>query len=636
MTSSSGLSRYLSSLQNRSSTTSDEVATLTGLIRDCTGTDYTSLEYIEDSTHSNYKHIEDTVFDTLNDPETDSLHYRMQVPLRKNTVKLALLTLVRSSKQYTEEDLSSISSYLGVLQLHCEINKLSCANKTMNNQDLLAASVSHEIRTPLNGVIGYAQLLLQTELNLKQQEFVNSLNQCSIQLMQIINDILDFSKLLAGRMDVNKDCFPLRELSANISRTLESKLNEKRQTLEFKYAENLPYFIIVDRCKVTQILMNLVSNSIKYSGIGAKISVNITKCTGKDTLEIDVIDAGNGIDSSDFERIFEPFVRVDNTGTTGTGLGLVIAKKLVELMNGRMSVSSVPGIKTVFSFTLDYIRYDQYKLEILQDVEFLTGKDILVVDDNTDNRILLSEWLLAWNAKPVICASALEALRYGLSTNYEFVVGLIDICMPGISGIELAEQLNEARPNIPLIGLSSIDSRIDRSRFVAVLEKPLNRIQLGSVISTTINTFSGQTILSEPGKDRRRSLKVLIAEDMDYNRNLLVSMLDTLGYHVVIEAADGKKAIEELDACRSVGDPIQVVLLDLRMPKVDGFGVLEHIEKYEDAPRVVITSASVLDTDRRRANQYGVEHFLIKPLQLSQLSSILGSISESIEEEKKR
>ena len=634
MSSSSSLSRYLSSLQNRSSSAVDEVATLTDLIKDCTNTEHASIEYIEDTTHDNHQYIEDTVFDAVKDPDTGSLKYRMQVPLRKDTVKLALLTLVRSSKVYTESDLSDISSYLGVLQLHCEINKLN-SNNPAKNQDLLAASVSHEIRTPLNGVIGYAQLLLQTELNHKQQEFVNSLNQCSIQLMQIINDILDFSKLLAGRMDVSKDCFPLRDLSANITRTLESKLNEKRQTLEFKYAENLPYFIIVDRCKVTQILMNLVSNSIKYSGIGAKIIVNITKVANDNTLMIDVVDTGNGIDPSDFERIFEPFVRVDNTGTTGTGLGLVIAKKLVELMNGRMTVSSVPGIRTVFSFTLDYIRYDQYKQEILQDVSFLTGKDILVVDDNIDNRILLSEWLLAWNAKPVICASALEALRYGLSSNYDFVVGLIDICMPGISGIELAEQLNEARPNIPLIGLSSIDSRIDRSRFVAVLEKPLNRIQLGSVISTTINTFTGQTICHEPAVDRKKPLKVLIAEDMDYNRNLLVSMLDTLGYHIVLEAVDGQQAIEELDSCLSTDDPIQVILLDLRMPRVDGFGVLEHIGNYECVPQVVITSASVLDKDRHRASQYGVEHFLIKPLQLSQLSSILGSILESIEDRKR-
>ena len=628
MTSSSGLPRYLSSLQNRTSSTMDEVKTLSKLIKDCTNTDHIVLEYTEEL-NDNQQAIEDTIFDTLLDTLTNVSKYRMRVPLRNNTDKLALLTFIRSSEVYTEKDLSSISSYLGVLQLHCEINKLNCSSAS-NNQDLLAASVSHEIRTPLNGVIGYAQLLLQTDLDQKQHEFVNSLNQCSIQLMQIINDILDFSKLLRGRMDVNKDCFPIRELSANISRTLESKLNEKRQTLEFKYAEDLPSFIIVDRCKVTQILMNLVSNSIKYSGIGNKIIVDISKDKSLETLLINVIDSGHGIEPSDLDRIFDPFVRVDNTGATGTGLGLVIAKKLVELMNGQIGVKSIPGIKTVFSFTLDYIRYDHYKQEILQDVTFLTGKDILVVDDNTDNRVLLTEWLLAWNAKPVVCASALEALRYGLSPNYDFVIGLIDICMPGISGIELAEQLNEARPNIPLIGLSSIDSRIDRSRFVAVLEKPINRIQLGSVISTAINTFSGQDIINEPG--RKKQIKILICEDMDYNRNLLVSMLDTLGYHTVLEAIDGKIAIDQLDACRSVDDPIQVVLLDLRMPKIDGFGVLEHIENYDHdtRPKVIITSASVLEIDKKRATQYGVEHFLIKPLQLSQLSRILATISEAI------
>ena len=121
---------------------------------------------------------------------------------------------------------------------------------------------------------------------------------------------------------------------------------------------------------------------------------------------------------------------------------------------------------------------------------------------------------------------------------------------------------------------------------------------------------------------------------MDYNRNLLVSMLDTLGYHVILEAIDGQQAIQQLDSCNSSGDPVQVVLLDLRMPRVDGFGVLEHINSYESPPRVVITSASVLDKDRKKATQYGVENFLVKPLQLSQLSSILGTLSESIEEDK--
>ena len=136
--------------------------------------------------------------------------------------------------------------------------------------------------------------------------------------------------------------------------------------------------------------------------------------------------------------------------------------------------------------------------------------------------------------------------------------------------------------------------------------------------------------------ERKKTMKILIAEDMDYNRNLLVSMLETLGYHVVIETTDGAAAIQELDASAASDDPIQVLLLDLRMPKVDGFGVLEHVSKCESPPKVVITSASVLDKDRERATEYGVEHFLIKPLQLSQLSSILATLSESIDELKKR
>ena len=573
----------------------------------------------------------------------------MLVPIMSGQRKLGAIFLASRSTPFNPNDMFNITPFVTVLKLwlqnneNYELIKNIYKDDNYLSKDLFFANLSHEIKTPLNGVVGYNQLLLKTALNPIQKQYVASMSQCSLQLLKIINDVLDLSRLLSKKMTVQMDCFEMEDIHVLVKNTTYQDLQSKRQKLQYTSTDDIPAFIIMDKQKLIQILINLVTNASKHSPHASVINIR-AKLLESNMLCMEVSDTGVGIETIDQCKLFNSFSQISNGG--GVGLGLAISKKLAELLGGKIWVNSEIGKGSTFGFSYKFTRTAQYKDTVLKrNASLLQDKYILLVDDNSDNRIIYADMLFAWDMKPIVCASALEALRMVLGNRYDFQLALVDICMPGTTGVELATQIHAERPLFPLIALSSIDMATEASTFFcACLQKPVNEIQLFNAIHTVISnnnvhhTYIGDHKPNESSSNNSRSspcrktiivdktIPILIAEDIAHNREMLSEMLSVLGYTDVAVVSNGKETIEAL----KVRWP-KILLLDLRMPVIDGFGVLTYMrENHQDAPiDIVAVSASNTQDDKNQCSELGVNFYISKPIQLNTLNLVLSKIQEN-------
>lgn len=576
------------------------------------------------------------------------------IPVISSTERLGTICLYNSTSDYDDESVRILSPYICITQLILGKEQILldykrvCNDKSYASKDIFLANMSHEIRTPLNGVIGYGQLLANTELNQTQKGYVSSMNQCSIQLMKIINDILDFSKLSSGKMKINSECFQLRDITVSINGAIGQHLNNKRQKLIVSIDQHVPDFIVMDKQKLIQILINLVSNASKFTDIGGLIRIEILNNTPTDIpitsqeIMLSVTDNGIGISKADQCKLFNTYMQIESSiYKSGTGLGLAISKKLCELLGGDISVNSSIGNGSTFTFTVKYQPIESFAKSIQTNVELLKGKTILVVDDNADNRIVISEILESWEMHPVTVGTALEALRMILGNRYPFSIGLIDICMPGTTGTELAKQIKEERPFFPLIALSSIDSFVSSSEFECKLDKPINKIQLFNSIHNILikninpSSYIGQSNTVYPSSTSpidkfNKSARILVAEDIEYNRRLITSMLESLGYTNVSEADDGQVTYDMIEKSYADDNLYDILLLDIRMPQMDGYDVMHAMNlRHWKIPKIIVITASVSDEDREKCATLGVEYFISKPVDLTELKNVLLCVSEA-------
>ena len=561
---------------------------------------------------------------------------------------IGIVCLLNRVNGYKEEILDEISPYISLTQLYLTIERKKQENKfdesNTFSKDLFLTNMSHEIRTPANGVIGYGQLLLQTELTTTQKHYLQAQNQCCLQLMQLINDVLDFSKLSSGHMTINLECFRIKELVSILTETLGQRIDEKRQKLKFIIGIDVPEFIILDKQKLIQIMVNLITNAYKFTDIGGYIEVSINSLTNN-MLQVAVKDNGIGIADQDQEKLFNAFEQVHPSACKlGTGLGLTICKKLANLLNGYITVSSSLGLGSTFTVVVKYKPYEQYAKDVEKDYNILKDKVVLLVDDNTDNRIILSDMLFEIGMKPIVCASALEALRMILGNRYIFSIGLIDICMPNITGTELAQSIKQERPLFPMIALSSLDTFIYTKNFECKLDKPINKIQLYDAIykiiskKTTLDAYIGEDFESNNSDISLSTLslnfdtkKILIVEDVLYNRNLLENMIEILGYHKFESAINGKEALDMVKKSCERNEPYDIILLDLRMPIMDGFTFIKELKKHKiKLPEIIVITASIVDDDKLQCKKLGVKYFINKPIDLGQLKDVLLHVIEKI------
>lgn len=514
------------------------------------------------------------------------------------------------------------------------------------HKDTFLANMSHEIRTPLHGIVSLTKLLIDTDLNDDQKEFMGIISQCSVQLLDIVNDILDYSKINTGKMKFTNAPVELLQCVENARDLVLIKQNNKNIPIIINIDENIPEIVVMDKTRICQVFVNILGNAYKFTSDG-KIELK-AQLMGTDvkhnTCEIyfTISDTGIGIPKDNLETIFDNFHQLSNNifvNNVGVGLGLPISKYIVDKMNGKIWIDSTVGKGSVVHFTIKCGLYHN-TVNVEKLAEYYKGKNFIIIDHDANDKTIIFNTLLKLNAKPILCLEVGDAIMY--INSGVFVVEYIIVNIDNVSDEEI-ERINSIKNSITKIVAVSNEKKekleIVRHHYDIIKPVTMNKVmdicdtiyqievkKNGGVcgINKFYNTLGKDNRISGAGSGSTKvgyTVRILVAEDNENNKIVITKLLQSLGYYDIKYASNGVEMLQSISE-----NTYDIVFVDLKMPIMDGITATKNLLKTlkpEKVPMLVALTASISEETRRECFDVGMKGFLTKPIEIEDLETVM-------------